>query len=1309
MSIAETGMTEPWLICVDTGGTFTDCLAVDPRGGWHRTKVLSTATLRGTVTGSSGDTEVAIANSWNAPPLFGDGFTFHLLDSSHFSTRILHHEPEAGLIHLQDGLPHDILVPTPFELHTPYEAPILAAHLVTKTSSIATLPPHTLRLATTRGTNALLTRTGTSPALFLTAGHADLLFIGTQQRPDLFALDIRRPEPLCATVCEVPERLNADGSVLRPLDENTVRIAAQQCLDQGIATAAVCLLHSYQNPLHEQRVASLLREMGFRHVSLASELAPFVKALPRAQTAVVNAYLAPIMEGYVARVSDRAGTATAGVPPLAPPLHLMTSAGGLVSAPAFRPKDSLLSGPAGGIVGAATAGRLAGFERLIAFDMGGTSTDVARFEGEYEYTFEHTVGDAHLVSPALAIESVAAGGGSLCIADKYGLRVGPESAGASPGPACYGAGGPLTITDVNFLLGYIVPDRFEIPLSRSAAEEALFSLLANLEKVTGTAPDCDTVLHTLRHIANERMADAIRKISVRKGYDPAEYALLSFGGAGGQHACAVAEQLGIRTIIIPPDASLLSAFGLAHATMERIAERQVLRSLGENGITDRELDSLRNELAMEALQALRSDGVTNPSVHRFIVRLRLLGQESTLDIEPNGIISLTDRFASQYRNVYGHDPANKPIEVESVRVIAREEVGGWSGGQVGGSLGTESGAGYWVLGVEQSDIPGSKTDQKRENVPIWERSQLRPDRPVSGPTLIVEQHSAIVVEAGWTCCVHSVSGALLMERIPTSSHTPPLAPPLGKGRGSGGVEPNYPTTKLPNNPFMVELFTARFAAIAEEMGEMLRRTALSTNVKERLDFSCAVLDADGALIATAAHIPVHLGALGVCVRRIRESLVLAPGDVIVTNHPAFGGSHLPDVTVITPVFDDNQALVGYVANRAHHAEIGGTRPGSMPPDAKSLAEEGVVVPPFYLMHSGESRLDELCRLLTDAPFPTRSVADNRADLEAALAANHRGATALSTLARTVGTERVAESMQAIIAQSERLVRAAFVSLPDGVVSATETLDDGWSISVCLTIAGENATVDFTGTGGVHPGNRNAPPAVTVSAVLYVLRLLIGEPIPLNEGLLRPITLILPPDSLVNPTFDPLDATKSPAVVGGNVETSQRIVDTLLKALGLCAASQGTMNNTLWGADTFGYYETVCGGSGATANAPGASCIHTHMTNTRITDVEVIERRYPVRIEQFARRHGSGGRGKHPGGDGVIRETVFLAPMVLSLLTERRKTGPYGIAGGQDGLPGKQTLIRSQGTIVELGSTDGAEVGPGDRLILETPGGGGWNH
>lgn len=1259
---------------MDTGGTFTDAIGRGPNGTMRRVKVLSSGVLRGTITAQTGPDTLMVQENWDAPPNFIRGLTLSI-PSTAFAARVASFDPENGVIVLQTPLPATISAQMPFEIRFNEEAPVVACRLLTGTPAGDALPPLSLRLATTRGTNALLTHSGVPPALFLTTGFGDLLEIGTQQRPDLFALDIMKPAPLYREVIEVTERLDAGGTVLRPLDEPRLRADAARLVCEGVTTAAVALLHSYLNPIHERRIAEILREAGFTHVSLSCDLAPFIKILPRAETALVNAYLAPVIDSYLSGVRATLPENTT--------LHVMTSTGGLVSAGTFHPKDSLLSGPAGGIVGAARAGERAGFPKIIAFDMGGTSTDVARFDGAFDYVWEHTVGDAHLATPALAIETVAAGGGTVCSVGLQGLKAGPESAGAFPGPACYGTGGPLTITDVNLLLGRILPDRFGIPLSQSHAERAARQFLTDLGE---DDTNRDIVLEGLLEIANERMSDAIRRISVRRGYDPTEYALLSFGGAGGQHACAVAERLGIVTVVVPPDASLLSAWGIGHAAIERFAECQVLRVLDVE-MTD-QVTAMMARLSDEAIDAVIAEGIDRigVSVRRRIVNLRLVGQESTQSIEFDPSVPLTEAFAARFQAVFGYPPpADRKIEVDSLRVVA--------GSAVPAPDTTEDESDSNAVADAEEPVPAQSVQAyfgcRWQTVPTYERNDLRTGDRIAGPALITEQHSITVLETGWRCHVHA-SGSLV----------------LAYASRTDTAEADSAATARPE-AVQAELFSARFAAIAEEMGEQLRQNSISTNVKERLDFSCALLDPHGELVAAAAHIPVHLGALGACVRRLRESIPMGYGDVIVTNHPGFGGSHLPDVTVVTPVYNSGSLLLGYVASRAHHAEIGGQRPGSMPPNATTLAEEGVVLPPMYLVRAGESRLETVCALLRSGPYPSRAVADNRADLEAALAAGQRGADALVALAARHGAETVARYREALKDRVEARMRRALAALPDGDYAAREYLDDGSPIAVRITVTGDSAVIDFAGTGATHPGNLNAPPAVAASAVLYVLRLLVNEPLPLNEGLLRPITLLLPPDTLLNPAFDLADPARCPAVVGGNTEVSQRIVDTLLKALGLAACSQGTMNNVLFGTDSFGYYETVCGGAGATPNAPGAHAVHTHMTNTRITDVEILERRYPVRVEQFAVRRGSGGAGKHEGGGGIVREFTFLAPMALSVLTQHRAEGPYGLAGGEHGQPGRQRIVRETGEIIELGSVDGGDVSPGDQLVLETPGGGGW--
>jgi 5-oxoprolinase (ATP-hydrolysing) len=1264
-----------WHIWIDTGGTFTDCLALDPDGALRRAKVLSSSALRAVVAEVESADTLRIAEDWGAAPGVVDGLELRVLSADAEPVRIASYDPASGRLRLERGM--DGLRPgAAVEVRSPEEAPVLAARLVTGTAYGAALPPVAMRLATTRGTNALLERRGAATALFITRGFGDLLRIGTQQRPDLFALDVRKPEPLYAESVEVDERRAADGSVLVPLDVDAARAAAERMASTGIRSAAVALAHAFRDPAHERALADALRAAGFEHVSISSDLAPFIGLLARAETAVVDAYLGPVIGGYLEGVRRSLGGGR---------LHVMTSAGGLVRPEDFRAKDSLLSGPAGGVVGAALAGRRAGHARVIAFDMGGTSTDVARVDGDFEYVWEHEVGGARIVAPALAIESVAAGGGSICAFDAQGVRVGPESAGASPGPACYGAGGPLTVTDCNLLLGRLDPARFAIPVDPAPAAAAADALAGQVRAATGEAVDRQALLAGLIDIADERMADAIRGISLRRGYDPSEYALVAFGGAGAQHACGVASRLGIGTVIVPTDAGLLSALGIGHAPLERFAERQILRRLDD---VEDSIAATFDALSAEASDAVAREGVPRDqiAIRRRIANLRYMGQDSTLTIEWDRSVSLRDAFEARYAAVYGHRPASRPIEVESVRAIASTQT-------------------YEEPAAAAPDPHHATPAATRETwiggawtqVSVYERDRLVSGARLAGPALIAERHSATYIAAGWTASVDGASNLVLTARADEDA----------ANSADAHSRTNVLTHSRTSVPSAVrlELFVSRFRALVGEMGEMLRRTALSTNVKERLDFSCALLDAAGELVVNAPHIPVHLGAMGVCVRDVRDAVEMRPGDVIVTNHPGFGGSHLPDVTVITPVHDDDEVLIGYVASRAHHAEIGGTRPGSMPPNARTLAEEGVVIAPMHLVRGGEADWDAMRGVLTGGHYPSRSIDDNLADLAAAVAANHRGAEMLRALAREHGRAPVADYMDALKRRAEAGIRDALRRIPDGTYEAVERLDDGSPLRVRIDVAGDRATIDFAGSADVHPGNLNATPAIVRSVVLYVLRLLVREPLPLNEGLLRAVHLIVPP-GLLNPPFG-TDPALDPAVVGGNTEVSQRLTDTLLKALGLAACSQGTMNNVLWGSDRFGYYETVCGGIGAGPGWDGASAVHCHMTNTRITDPEVVEHRYPVRVERFGIRAGSGGAGAHRGGDGAVRELTFLEPMSLSVLTQHRAEGPYGAAGGLSGAPGRQRVIRASGEVLELGSVDGTEVEAGDRLLLETPGGGGW--
>ena len=1210
-----------WRLAADRGGTFTDCIALDPEGAASRCKVLSSGRLRTTVAASPDERAIVPATTWPVPDDFFTGWQI-AIDGRAAGRVVASGAGRLGTEHVIGVNAGAIL-----ELWTGEPAPVIGARLLTGTALGGKFPPLEFRIATTLATNALLEGTCARPVLFVTAGFPDLLVIGDQRRADLFALGHHREPPLTAAVCEVPERLDATGQVVHPLDEAALAAAAASLVRQGHRTAAVALAHSDLNPAHEQAVARILTAAGFDSVSLSSKLAPVVRLLPRAQTAVIDAALAPVMSRFTQEVRCAMGPEAQ--------LFFVTSAGGMVPAEFFRPCDSLLSGPAGGVAGCAALATSCGEPRILTLDMGGTSTDVARHEDEPLYQFEQRHGRSVILAPALRIETVAAGGGSICDVTAEGLTVGPRSAGADPGPACYGRGGPLTLTDVNLLLGRLDPARAAIPLDPTPARVRLTELRARMAAFGHADPDDDrSLLEGLLAIAVARMAEAVRRISVRDGCDPAGTTLVAFGGAGPQHACAVADQLGIRRLLVSRDAGLLSARGALHAAREAFAVRQILRPLTKMS------DAMATCLSALDADALTSLGAPG-SITRRLAEVRLKGQESALTVTFTAPEEIAPAFAAAYRYLYGTSPPpGRAIELVSLRSVAATP--------------TESPA----------------TESFPDTSP-----------PVTGPAIIQDGFSTLVVEPGWQA-LQGDSGTWRLDRLADAAAEPPPAA-------------------------LTELFAARFQGIADAMGELLRRTAISANVKERMDFSCALLDPHGRLVVNAPHIPVHLGALGECVRRVCERLTPRPGDVFLTNDPACGGSHLPDVTVILPVFDDDGRLAGFTANRAHHAEIGGITPGSMPPAAACLAEEGVVIPPLRLAADDIDSPDgPAAALLTGHPWPTRALPDNLADLRAQVAAAQHGAAALADLCRRHGTDAVIARMGAITAMAAEAVRRRLAPLPpDASWRAVDTMDDGTPLAVSLTMSGGRLVVDFTGSGPVHPGNRNATPAIVRSALLYVLRLWIDEPLPLNEGLLDAVDLVLP-EGLLNPPFDP-DPRRSPAVVGGNVETSQRVVSLLIRALGLEADSQGTMNNVIFGDATFGHYETIGGGTGAGPNHDGLSGVHSHMTNTAITDLEVLERRFPVRVECFRLRPDSGGAGRFRGGDGIRRAWRFLTPVTLSLITEHRRLGPPGAAGGQPGLPGRQWLEHPDASTTPLPGTVRCEVAAGDVLVMETPGGGGW--
>lgn len=1229
-----------WRISADTGGTFTDCYAVRPDGTEARCKVLSAGCLRSRICQVPNNGALRVVDAWDMPRGFFVGFSARLpLCPERTFTVIKSHSDEFGLLLKFDGppFPHGHDLGMVVELTSNEEAPVLGARLLTKTALGNEFPRMQFRLATTRATNALLERKGSRVAFFVTHGFGDLLAIGDQRRADLFALEHAARSVFYEAVCEVDERMNARGEVLLALDEQKVRRSAQTLIAKGIRHAAVALLHSYANAEHEQRVAAILRAVGFEHITLSSDIAAFTKILPRAQSAVANAYLTGPVDAFLEGVAS----------PLHSSFQVMTSAGGLASREDVKPKDMLLSGPAGGVIGAANAAREMGFTKIVTFDMGGTSTDVARIDERPGYRFSQQVAGMSLLAPCVAIETVAAGGGSICKWTPSGLAVGPDSAGSHPGPACYGKGGPLTITDVNLLLGRFDPEKAPIPLDASAARWRLEELRAEIKAARGDEIDAQELLQSFLQLAIERMADAIRRISVAEGYDPVDHALLAFGGAGPQHACALAARLGIKTVLVPRHAGILSAVGLHQALPECFAARQVLEPLDEAlPATRRIID----ELACEARAALARQGVVSFDPPHVFAEMRLRGQDTPLLITVAEVAQLPADYRAAYQRLFGYAPPDsRVIELVSLRVSIRAAA-----------------------------TAGDECDAQAGNVGTLANA-------VAGPAVIQDAFSTLVIDSGWRAESLGDFGWKLTPQPGTGNREPGTSPSLTR-----------------------DLYRHRFNAIVEEMGALLCRTAISTNIRERLDFSCALLDPEGRLITSAPHIPVHLGALGVCVRETMKHLSPHPGDTFITNHPAFGGSHLPDITLITPVFDDKNELLGFVANRAHHAEIGGITPGSMPANATRLIEEGTVIKPQHLIRTGVSCFEEIEKLFTHGPHPSRNLADNLADLHAQLAANLLGADRLRELAGIGGNEARA-MMRAILADSARVMRRQIACIDD--CEAEERLDDGSVIRVTICRRATPRSLphapglqlDFTGTSATHPGNLNATTAIVQSAVLYVLRLLLQQDLPLNEGLMEPIELVLPP-SMLNPVFTGA-AASDPAVVGGNVEVSQRLVDTLIKALKLQACSQGTMNNLLFGNARFGYYETIAGGSGAGVGYDGASALHTHMTNTAITDPEIIEQRYPVLLREFSIRRGSGGDGKWRGGDGVVREFQFLEPLTVSLLTQHRTTGPFGLSGGGSGTPGRQTRFAG-GAATHLPSSCSFEASPGERLRVETPGGGG---
>jgi 5-oxoprolinase (ATP-hydrolysing) len=1251
--------SQTWKIWVDTGGTFTDCIAIHPQGKMLRLKVLSTGVLKGQVLEQINANTFRVQLAWPVTTDIFNGFHFSVRSKEGATPLLIQSaDPVGSTVTLKpDG--HNRIGPGDvFEVGTGEEVPVFAARLITQTGLEKKFPPIEMKLGSTRGTNALLERKGAKVAFLITKGFKDLLLIGTQQRPDLFSRHIKKPQPLYSDVMEVNERMEADGTVFKALDEKEINKIVFSLKNSHCDSVAIALLHSYKHPQHEKKLKDALTSAGYPFVSASHELSGQVKILQRAETTVANAYLEPIIHQYLHRI--RQGLQQAQ-------LHVMSSAGGLTHAKKYFPKDSLLSGPAGGVVGAAVTASLSGMERLITFDMGGTSTDVSLYDQRFAYRYESVVGDVKIFSPSLAIETIAAGGGSICDFDGHRLTVGPHSAGAAPGPACYGSGGPLTITDVNLLLGRADETYFSIPLYRRHAEGALEDLLMKLKSVTGKKPKAEAVLESLLLIANEKMAEAIKKVSIQQGHDPARFTLLGFGGAGGQHACTLAGMLNIPQVLIPYDAGLLSAYGIGHARIERFEEQQVLSVFSA---TEKVLPRIFKKLYLQGEKKLMDDGYARDEIIRDkeLLFLRFKGQESAIEIPYNNGLKIPERFKKKYKTIYGHW-LQREVEVESVRLVLA----------VMGSSGKRE----RKIRSRYKPSPDKRSKMFINNqwIPasIYRWEKLKPGAVISGPAMVVSENSTTVINDGWTLTLNENNHAVVK----------------GGRKKATDQHPQHAAAEM-------ELFSNRFTAVAQDMGALLQRTSFSVNVKERLDFSCAMMDAEGYLVVNAPHIPVHLGSMGVCVRAVKNAMRLKPGDVIITNHPAFGGSHLPDVTLIKPVFYQRK-LVGYVANRAHHAEMGGTKPGSMPAHATTLEEEGVIIPPTLLVKKGNVQWSAIQKIFTSAKFPSRLVEENLADLNGALASVNHGEMMLLDLCRKFGASKVQHYMKALRKYAAQLLQEKINETGEQIWEAEEQLDDGSALKVKITVE-RNATltIDFSGSAPVHPGNLNATEAIVRSVILYVLRLWVNQPIAMNEGLMEPVKVILPA-GLLSPDFT---SGKLPAVVGGNTEVSQRLTDTLLKALGLMACGQGTMNNFLFGNDRFGFYETICGGAGAGDGFNGADAVHTHMTNTRITDAEILELRYPVRLERFEIRKGSGGKGRWHGGDGAVREVVFKEAVEVNILSQHRRVAPFGLKGGAPGKTGEQKVIKKNGDEILLKGMDSAKAEAGDRVVIATPGGGG---
>ena len=1142
-------------------------------------------------------------------------------------------------------------------------------------SSAAELGPElisAIKMGTTVATNALLERKGNPCVLITTKGFHDALRIGYQTRPDLFSRQIVLPDLLYEKVIEIDQRHSAHGEVLRELDYDAAYESLKNVYDSGIHACAIVFMHGYRFHEHEKIVAQIAHELGYTQISTSHETSPLMKLVGRGDTTVVDAYLSPVLRRYV----DQVASELKGVR-----LMFMQSNGGLTDAYRFQGKDSILSGPAGGIVGAVETSRIAGFDKIISFDMGGTSTDVSHYAGEYERAYDTFVAGVRIRSPIMRIHTVAAGGGSILKFDGLKYRVGPDSAGANPGPACYRRNGPLTITDCNLILGRLQPEYFPKIFGLNG-DQSIDSEIVRLEfeemadaiqQATGDDRSPHGVAEGFLKIAVDNMANAIKKISVQRGYDITEYTLCSFGGAGGQHACLVADALGVETVFIHPYAGVLSAYGIGLADVRAIYEEAVEGKLSDELISS--LNERYTKIAEKAKKDVQDQEIQDQSIStRKRIHVRYDGTDSAIVVDAGSSDVVRRQFEELHRQRFGFIMPEKAVIVEAISVEAIGKT------EMHEELKQEKSARKSPLKpVKEAKMYFANNFHQGK---VYIREDLQPGDRIQGPAIVIESTGTTVVEQDWELETTSYNHLILTRTVP---------------------RPTRRVVGTDADPVMLEVFNNLFMSIAEQMGASLENSAYSVNIKERLDFSCAIFDSEGDLVANAPHMPVHLGSMSESVKIVIRNRhgTMKQGDSYILNNPYNGGTHLPDITVITPVFEQTKgSILFYVASRGHHADVGGITPGSMPPDSHVIEEEGVLIDDVQLIREGEFLETEIRSLLEGATYPVRNIEQNLADIRAQVAANEKGVQELRSMVDHFGLDVVVAYMQHVQDNAEGAVKRVLGALKNGHFKYE--MDDGSVIEVTISINNDEQTavVDFTGTSTQRESNFNAPSSVARAAVMYVFRTLVDDEIPMNEGCLKPIEIIIPDGCMLKPVYPA-------AVVAGNVETSQYITDTLYGAMGVLAAAQGTMNNFTFGNEKYQYYETICGGSGAGPDFDGCDAVHTHMTNAKLTDPEVLEWRFPVRLESFAIRHGSGGNGKHQGGNGTVRKVRFLEPMTAAILSGHRRVPPYGLAGGDPGQTGKNSVIRSDGSLESMNSTDRTEMGIDDIFVIETPGGGGF--